>query len=316
MRRFKNILLVAGGKDGGVAARSRAVSLAKENEARLTAIDVVKPVPQSIRRLNTGNAPIDLQELAVEARKQQLREFLAPAQENGIETDVCVLTGSAFLEITREVLRSGHDLVLKTAQEPQGVKQRLFGSTGWHLLRKCPCPVWIVKSDEAAEYRRILAAVAPDPDDEVHSALDRKIVELASSMARREGGELHLVHAWELFGEHLLRSRARMSDAEVDRFVRETEDRHREWLDELVDHTGLTIADSGVHLVKGQPAEAVLRVTRDLQPDLLVMGTVCRTGIPGFVIGNTAEQILDQVHCSVLTVKPDGFVSPIRLQDG
>jgi len=43
------------------------------------------------------------------------------------------------------------------------------------------------------------------------------------------------------------------------------------------------------------------------------MGTVCRTGVAGFFIGNTAEDVLNQVESSVLTVKPDGFVTPIEL---
>jgi len=47
--------------------------------------------------------------------------------------------------------------------------------------------------------------------------------------------------------------------------------------------------------------------------DLIVMGTVCRTGVAGFFIGNTAENVLQQVDCSVLTVKPEGFVSPVNL---
>jgi nucleotide-binding universal stress UspA family protein len=47
--------------------------------------------------------------------------------------------------------------------------------------------------------------------------------------------------------------------------------------------------------------------------DVIVMGTVCRTGVAGFFIGNTAEKILNQVECSVLTVKPEGFESPITL---
>ena len=53
-------------------------------------------------------------------------------------------------------------------------------------------------------------------------------------------------------------------------------------------------------------------ITR-LQADLVVMGTVARTGISGLLIGNTAEAILEQVQCSVLAVKPHGFVSPVRL---
>lgn len=50
-------------------------------------------------------------------------------------------------------------------------------------------------------------------------------------------------------------------------------------------------------------------------PDILVMGTIARTGIPGFMIGNTAEDILNSVDCSVLTVKPPNYVSPLNLSD-
>jgi len=43
------------------------------------------------------------------------------------------------------------------------------------------------------------------------------------------------------------------------------------------------------------------------------MGTVARTGIQGFIMGNTAENILNQLDCSVLAVKPPGFVTPVTL---
>ena len=43
------------------------------------------------------------------------------------------------------------------------------------------------------------------------------------------------------------------------------------------------------------------------------MGTVCRTGIPGFHIGSTAENVLPHLQTSVLTVKPEGFVTPISV---
>lgn len=44
------------------------------------------------------------------------------------------------------------------------------------------------------------------------------------------------------------------------------------------------------------------------------MGTFARIGIAGFFIGNTAEAILEQLQCSVLAVKPPGFVSPVSLE--
>ena len=43
------------------------------------------------------------------------------------------------------------------------------------------------------------------------------------------------------------------------------------------------------------------------------MGTVVRTGIDGLFIGSTAAKVLRQVDCSVLTVKPDGFKTPVKL---
>ena len=46
---------------------------------------------------------------------------------------------------------------------------------------------------------------------------------------------------------------------------------------------------------------------------VIVMGTVCRTGVAGLLIGNTAEVVLQQAECAVLAVKPDGFLSPVTL---
>jgi nucleotide-binding universal stress UspA family protein len=39
--------------------------------------------------------------------------------------------------------------------------------------------------------------------------------------------------------------------------------------------------------------------------ELLVVGTVARSGVAGRIIGNTAEAVLSQLPCSMLVVKPD-----------
>jgi universal stress protein E len=51
------------------------------------------------------------------------------------------------------------------------------------------------------------------------------------------------------------------------------------------------------------------------QVDLILMGTVCRTGMTDFFIGNRVENVLQQVVYSMLTVKPEGFVSPFLLEE-
>ena len=68
-----------------------------------------------------------------------------------------------------------------------------------------------------------------------------------------------------------------------------------------------------VHLVSGDPRDALPRLARLLDIGLIVMGTVARTGVSGLLMGNTAETILRSVDCSVLAVKPEGFVTLVKL---
>jgi len=79
---------------------------------------------------------------------------------------------------------------------------------------------------------------------------------------------------------------------------------------QLLANYDLSIDAPEVHLLKGNPAATIDGLTRDLQADLVVMGTVGRTGIPGFFIGNTAEEVLQTTTASVLAVKPRDFISP------
>jgi hypothetical protein len=126
-----------------------------------------------------------------------------------IEIQTKVLIGVPFLEIVREVLRSGHDLVIKTP-ETQDWLDRFFGSDDMHLLRKCPCPIWLIKPEAPKAYRRILAAV--DVDDrylpaelKTRQLLNRQILEMAGSLALSEFAELHVAHAWDAIGESVMR---------------------------------------------------------------------------------------------------------------
>lgn len=70
-----------------------------------------------------------------------------------------------------------------------------------------------------------------------------------------------------------------------------------------------------LHQVEGDPYKRIPEVVAEQGIGLLVMGTVCRTGIAGFLIGNIVEEVLNQVGCSVMTVKPDGVVTPVTLED-
>ena len=182
-----------------------------------------------------------------------------------------------------------------------------------HLMRKCPCPVWVVKRAQTRPYVRILAAVDPSAHDQKRDSLNLLILQLASSMARKETGELHIIHVWHLFGEHDVHSGG-MTEKDVQEAKAHEKLQHKQRFDTLLNRVDVTDLSPHLHLIEGVPDECIPELVMEQGIDLLVMGTLCRTGIAGFLIGNTAEEVLNQVDCSVLTLKPEGFVTPVTLE--
>jgi nucleotide-binding universal stress UspA family protein len=66
--------------------------------------------------------------------------------------------------------------------------------------------------------------------------------------------------------------------------------------------------------LKGNAEVLITKLAREKAIDLIIMGTMSRS-VAGLLIGSSAENVLHQVNCSVLTVKPDGFVTPVRLNE-
>ena len=355
MQRFNNILVVVDEKTENRAVVERAVILAQRNQARLTVVNIVRelprqaPVPEVYEPLvdidiveewppdadgppapeppvtysewprgaqvPVAEPAVVIRERIVEEESQRLEKWVDLVRRSRVPVSGKMLHGKPFLEIIREVLRNEHDLVMTTAAGGDGLKEKLFGSAAMHLMRKCPCPVWVVKPAQPQWRTRILAAVDPASVDEKQYAVNIKIMDLATSLARRQQCGLIVVNTWTFPVEHSLRSRSSAASSEVDRWVRGARDLHRHRLAELLRPYALEDLKHQVYMLKGEAGHLIPELAAEKEVELIVMGTVSRTGVAGLLIGNTAEKILRQVDCSVLTVKPDGFVTPVRLDE-
>ena len=309
MNRFKNILFVADQPGAESPVFERALELATVNRAALTVMDVVEPMIWSAE--NQARFGADLTNILRDRRLDELATMTGPRQvtELPIRTDVAI--GTPFLEIIRATLKHGFDLVIKGAERPQSLRRRILGPNDQHLLRKCPCPVWIDRADRPRPYRKILAAV--DPLEQTGLELGRTIIELATSFTAWEGSEVHVAHAWHLPGESTLEAgRVRIPRPKLEQLLADQEHLHTQALGDLLTPYGMTPADPNVHFAKGMPAALIADLANELPADLIVLGTVGRTGIPGFFIGNTAESVMQMAELPVLTVKPRGFRSPVE----
>jgi len=205
-----------------------------------------------------------------------------------------------WIEIIRRVQRGENDLVIVGRRNAPGA--HAFGSVAKKLLRKCPCPVWVVNPIAPLVHERVMAATDLTP-------VGDRAIELAASVARACECHLHVVHAWQLpmslqmaaqrnpEGDHAERRAKIQGDAE-------------EQISATLERVAPDV-DAEVYVACDSPSRLVRRGVEELGIDLLVMGTLSREGVPGLLMGNTAERILGKVECSVLTIKPEGFVSPV-----
>ena len=322
MKFFERILCVVDPSHHEGQTMTRALKLAEGQQASLKVVTVVKEVSSSQAALIPGLSAGELQQSLIDSARQKLEQWAA-AQTTRCMLNIEVLTGVPFLEIIREVQRNGHNLVIKTAEQAHTL-ERLLGSEDKHLLRKCPCPVLMLKSAAPQPFRQILAAVDIDdnyPDDELatRQELNRHTLSLATTLALSEFAQLHVVYAWQAAGESFLDSGfGRVPKEEVDAYVDNMKRKHEEAMHRLMEDTFKTLDQKARefleprhYLVQGNARKEIPRQAKQLQADVVVMGTIARTCIPGLIIGNTAEAILDQLDCSVLALKPPGFVSPV-----
>jgi nucleotide-binding universal stress UspA family protein len=162
----------------------------------------------------------------------------------------------------------------------------------------------------------------PAPDLTVRHQLNLQILEMAVSLALADFAELHVAHAWEAIGENAMRGPfLAQPDSEVDEYVDQVRELHSQELTRLLKEVidkqkpeTVKFLNPQQHLIKGLPRKEIPALAERLGADLVVMGTVARTGVPGLFIGNTAEAMLEQIECSVLAVKPEGFKTPVSLK--
>lgn len=309
MKQFKNILLVS---PINKQVLDVATSLMTTEQSRLSLMSVVPELELPTATTNDGKE-VDLQSLMHKDVKEELQKTVQSLKEQDLRVKSVVAKGQhLFLEVIKQVTNKKHDLVMMLADGTSGFREQLFGTQSLHLMRKCPCAVWIVKPSRRKKFRNVFAAVDPDPENVTRNSLNEKIILRAKTLAANHNADLHIVHAWNTFGGEVNRGRRWMSKQEIRLYIEKVAESHRDRLNQLLAKNG--DGSEIVHMIQGRPEQVIPEIVSKEKADLLVMGTVCRTGIPGFFIGNTAESVLNQVDCSVLTVKPDGFVSPVRVE--
>lgn len=308
MPTFTQVLFVSHAMADDQQALMQALSVARNHQGKLSMLLLYRAFPSAVTAHEQAYRQF-IEQHAADA-VQRARQALALEPSQVPVTIVSEHDDEAAERVIRHVLREEHDLVVHAvAGDQEG-----FNAMNMALLRKCPVPVWLARPiSRHREQMQVAVAIDSAVASQQEEDLALQLLRVARQIADTCSGDLQVVSSWDYHYEAYLRGNPwiKVGDAELANYVETERVTRRSSLDRLVQLSGIG-GRIALHHLRGDPAQVIPAFSRDQAIDVLVMGTLGRTGIPGFIMGNTSENIVRQLNCSLVTLKPPGFVSPVR----
>lgn len=301
---FEKVLLDLGASVDGQLV-SQAVDFCSRAGAKLTILNVFEEPSSSVASYFSSQDK-DLRKVILESHEDMVSTELGKLDIDLSSVDKEIRWGKDFIETIKTVQKGSFDLVISASQNLEGPPD----STAMHLMRKCPCPVWIHRGSLWKGAIRILAAINTSDTAAENQKLNKKILEHSLKLNETLRGHLHIVTCWSAYMESVLTS-PRFTKTEKANYLKFEEDQTQQALDSISEEFDLPTTVK-TRIMHGNPAVVIPKYATEQKMDIVVMGSVARTGIPGLLIGNTAEKIMSNLENSIFAVKPDGFESPVK----
>jgi len=253
----------------------------------------------------SGDEREAMRNAVVKDRQLWLDEILQHYPDVDINSQV-VWHNRTYEAIIDTVIDQQFDLVVKGTHQHDTLKSVIFTPTDWHLIRKCPAPVLLVKEHAWPSQGNILAAVNAVSENQQHLDLNHRIIQDAQFLCELANASLSIVNAYPATPVNIAIEIPEFNPSIYNESVKK---HHIESTHELA--ASHQIAQQNCVIEEGLPEDVIPDVAKRLNSELVVIGTVGRTGLSAALVGNTAEHVIDSLDCDVLALKPDGYVSPL-----
>jgi len=311
MLNYRNILVFIDPTQDFQPALARAVDIAqKQKEIKITLFLCCYDLSYEITSLSSNEERQAMQTIVIKENQERLETLALPYQEQGLNiTNQVVWHNRPFQAAIIEVLKNNHDLVIKSTHQHSKLSAILFTPTDWNLLRKCPVPVLLVKHHQWPENGNILCAIdCKSIQDEEHHQLNQQILNAAKIMAEMINANIHIVNAYPSPPMNIMLELPEFDPINYEDGLKKF---HQKTLNEYAQANN--ISAHLTHLRQGLPEEVISDVANEIDAELVILGTVGRSGLSATLLGHTAEQVIDKLDCDLLALKPQGFISPIKL---
>jgi universal stress protein E len=304
MNSLKKILAVIDPTQEQQSALNRSFELAAKSGASITAFLSIYDFSYEMTTILSQDEREAMRQAVIDDRQAWLADMVSETKQK-VDFQV-VWHNRPYESIVNAVLENDYDMVVKGTHSHDGLKSVIFTPTDWHLVRKCPVPLLLVKDHDWPANGNIIAAVNAASEEPQHQTLNRTILNDACYFAELIQGNLHLVNSYPGTPVNIA---IEIPEFDAGQYSESVKRHHIDVSEKLAAEYQIDAAR--VHVKEGLPEDAIPAVANQLDAELVVMGTVGRTGLSAALIGNTAEHVIDQLNCDVLALKPEGYKSPL-----
>ena len=303
--KFNNILVVLNPENDKQYALARAVRLVKEQKSevpvKITVFLAAYDLSYEISALLSAEEREEMHRGVIAQRQKEIQPYLEKYADPMIEFRPIVVWSSNEAEaISVEVEKNNYDLVVKYTKEEESLTSLIFTPMDWQLLRKCPTPMLVVRDGDWKHQRRILVAVNVSGDEDYHEAFNKSLVSLSIDLADNlERGNIHLVSAYPPTPINMAIDLPEFHTSEYTNGIR-----GQYLINMKALRQSFGIDEDHTHVREGFPEDVIPDVAKELEAELVVLGTLGRTGLPAALLGNTAEHVISKLSCNLLAIKP------------
>lgn len=305
MKHIKQILVVLEPGSEVQVALERGVELARRSLSPLHVLLCVwDPVVETEFSLSQALQD-SVHRTAVKEAELLVNELLEPVRAQGVEVTSAVLWHKNTPRMAvHEVRRVQADILIKRADR-EGNWSRRFSSVDRRLSRTCPCPVWLVSDITHSPGQAVLAAVNVSAVDDEHSLLNDVVMEHAVLLGKLLQSPVKVVNVYPSVVHVSAMMVEVASPLELQQAIVTA---HQERLVTLAER--FHVSSANCLLREGEADRVLPQVAQEEQALVLVLGTVARTGLAGWFMGNTAERVLESLEVDSLALKPRNYYLP------
>lgn len=300
MRKYSNILVIIEPQHDAQLALERASEIAKySNGTAITAFLAIYDFSYDITSILSREEQNDMKNAIIKTNSTWLEELLPKYIHNKCHiTPKVVWQRNVAEAILKEAETSTYDLIIKGSENHSFLDSVLFTPLDWLLLRNAQIPVLIAKDHSWPQGGSIVVALNPEESTQEQKLLNSTLIRTAQELALLINGNIHLISAVPpLVPVAVMEVPGFSTEIYSDAVIKNTKEKLQ------LTANKYRIPSENCHVEEGVPDDVIPSSASKLNACAVLIGNVCRKGWSAAIIGNTCEQIIDDVNCDLLVLR-------------